>query len=193
MSRTCYVLHPGVCPECQSSFISGILDRVAPCFQDLVEELAAPHWYVDRKGETPPGKKEYYQLPIYNYHKVWTSDFCISHELTLCDWYILSMSEKCVHLTILACCGLHEALRLCEQLAQGFLSSPYTATYYQLAQRHPEVPRMTEKQREALRLYNALALSERLRMDMMLQPGDIQLLSNHTQLHTRSAFVDYPV
>ena len=52
---------------------------------------------------------------------------------------------------------------------------------------------MTEKQREALRLYNALALSERLRMDMMLQPGDIQLLSNHTQLHTRSAFVDYPV
>ena len=103
------------------------------------------------------------------------------------------MSKKCVHPTVLACCELHEALRFCEPYAQGFLSSPYTATYYQLAQRHPEVPRMTEKQREALRLYNALALSERLRMDMMLQPGDIQLLSNHTQLHTRSAFLDYPV
>ena len=52
---------------------------------------------------------------------------------------------------------------------------------------------MTEKQYEALRLFNALALSDKLRLDLMLQPGDIQLLSNHTQLHTRSAFVDYPV
>ena len=77
--------------------------------------------------------------------------------------------------------------------AQGFLSSPYTATYYTLAQRHPEVPLLTPKQHEALRLYNALALSDRLRLDLMLQPGDIQLLSNHTQLHTRSAFIDYPV
>ena len=76
---------------------------------------------------------------------------------------------------------------------QGFLSSPYTATYYTLAQRHPEVPLLTQKQHEALRMYNALALSDRLRLDLMLQPGDIQLLSNHTQLHTRSAFIDYPV
>ena len=38
--------------------------------QDLVEELTKPHWYVDRKGETPPGKKEFYQLPIFNYYKV---------------------------------------------------------------------------------------------------------------------------
>ena len=38
--------------------------------QDLVEELVAPHWYVDRKGETPPGKKEFYKQPIFNYHQV---------------------------------------------------------------------------------------------------------------------------
>ena len=55
------------------------------------------------------------------------------------------------------------------------------------------MPRMTEKQYEALRLYNALALSDKLRLDLMLQPGDIQLLSNHTQVHTRSAYVDHPV
>lgn len=36
-----------------------------------MEELAGPHWYVDRKGETPPGKKEYYQLPIFNNHQAW--------------------------------------------------------------------------------------------------------------------------
>ena len=55
------------------------------------------------------------------------------------------------------------------------------------------MPRLTDAQQEALRLYNALAVSDRLRMDIMLQPGDIQLLSNHTQLHTRSAFVDHEV
>ena len=56
-----------------------------------------------------------------------------------------------------------------------------------------QVPRLTDLQKEALRLYNALALSDRLRMDIMLAPGDIQLLSNHTQLHTRSAFTDHEV
>lgn len=38
--------------------------------QDLVEELTKPQWYIDRKGEIPPGKQEYYQLPIFNYFKV---------------------------------------------------------------------------------------------------------------------------
>jgi len=39
----------------------------------------------------------------------------------------------------------------------GYLSTSYTATYYELAQRHPEVPRLTELQREAVRHFNALA------------------------------------
>ncbi|KAK9919027.1 hypothetical protein WJX75_008803 [Coccomyxa subellipsoidea] len=110
--------------------------------KDLVEELTKPQWWVDRKGEIPPGKKEYFQLPIFHYYK-------------------------------------------------GYLSSPYLPTYYELAQRHAEVPRLSGKQVEAIRLYNALALSDKLRLDILLQPGDIQLLSNHTQLHTRSAFVDH--
>ena len=38
--------------------------------QDLVEELSKQQWYADRKGENPPGKKQYYQLPIFNYFKV---------------------------------------------------------------------------------------------------------------------------
>lgn len=35
--------------------------------------------------------------------------------------------------------------------------------------------------------------SDELRLDCFLQPGDIQLLNNHTCLHTRGAFVDHPV
>ena len=41
--------------------------------QDLVEELAGPNWYLDRKGEVPAGEKPYFRLPILNYHEVrWT-------------------------------------------------------------------------------------------------------------------------
>jgi hypothetical protein len=42
-----------------------------------------------------------------------------------------------------------------------------------------------------MELFNQLARSDELRQDHMLQPGEIELLSNHTQLHTRAAFEDY--
>ena len=42
-------------------------------------------------------------------------------------------------------------------------------------------------------LFNEIASSDALRMDSMLQPGDVQLLNNHTQLHTRAEFGDFPV
>jgi hypothetical protein len=37
----------------------------------------------------------------------------------------------------------------------------YNATYYELAQRHPEVPRLTAKQKEALAMFAALAQVDR--------------------------------
>jgi hypothetical protein len=37
-----------------------------------------------------------------------------------------------------------------------------------------------------------LARSDELRLDMTFQPGDIQLLNNHTVLHWRTGFVDWP-
>lgn len=42
-----------------------------------------------------------------------------------------------------------------------------------------------------MELFNQLAASDELRMDHLLQPGEIQVLSNHTQLHTRAAFEDW--
>eukprot|EP00884_Botryococcus_braunii_P012120 jgi/Botrbrau1/20909/Bobra.0135s0040.1 len=74
---------------------------------------------------------------------------------------------------------------------EGFLSVAFYATYYELAQRHVEVPRLTETQKEALRVFSALVGSDRLRLDLSLQPGDLQLLCNHNLVHTRSAFTDY--
>jgi hypothetical protein len=76
---------------------------------------------------------------------------------------------------------------------QGYLSINYSDNYYLLSQRFPEVPRLTQQHYEAMALFNKLAASQELRLEMILQPGDIQLLNNHTCLHYRSAFEDYPV
>jgi alpha-ketoglutarate-dependent taurine dioxygenase len=73
------------------------------------------------------------------------------------------------------------------------LSVAFSATYYELSQRHPEVPRLTEDQKEAIRVFSALVNSDRLRLDLSLEPGDIQLVYNHNMVHTRSAFTDHEV
>lgn len=69
----------------------------------------------------------------------------------------------------------------------------YENGFIQSAQRHPEVPRLTEDQLEAIEVFDGLASSDALRMDYVLQPGDIQLLHNHQIIHTRSEYVDFEV
>lgn len=75
---------------------------------------------------------------------------------------------------------------------KGGLSINYSDNYYHLSQRHADVPRLTQQHYEAMALFNEIASSDALRMDYMLQPGDVQLLNNHTQLHTRAKFEDFP-
>lgn len=62
---------------------------------------------------------------------------------------------------------------------KGYLSVNYSENYFHLSQRHPEVPKFTPAHYEAMEMFTALASSDELRLDGVLQPGDIQLLSNH--------------
>ena len=41
-------------------------------------------------------------------------------------------------------------------------------------------------------MFEEVAFSPALRLDWVLRPGDVQLLSNHTALHSRQGFVDDP-
>lgn len=75
---------------------------------------------------------------------------------------------------------------------QGKLSALYTRTYIKSARRFPEVPPLTEKQIAALDLFDGLAESPDITLHMTFQPGDIQLVHNHTMLHDRTAFEDWP-
>jgi Taurine catabolism dioxygenase TauD, TfdA family len=60
------------------------------------------------------------------------------------------------------------------------------------AQRFPEARRLTPEDIEALEMLAELAGDPELRLDMNLMPGDIQCLHNHTILHARSAYEDWP-
>lgn len=45
---------------------------------------------------------------------------------------------------------------------------------------------------QAIKVFEELALSDDLRLDWVLRPGDVQLLSNHVALHSRQGFMDDP-
>jgi Taurine catabolism dioxygenase TauD, TfdA family len=75
---------------------------------------------------------------------------------------------------------------------QGHISAIYSGTYIRSAQRFAEVPRLTKEDIEALEMFDDLANDKELRLDMELRQGDIQFVHNHTCLHDRTAFVDWP-
>jgi hypothetical protein len=76
--------------------------------------------------------------------------------------------------------------------AEGRLRTFYHSDYFRSAQRHADVPRFTALEQALLDLYESIAAEPALHLDMELQPGDVQLLSNHTILHARTAYEDDP-
>jgi hypothetical protein len=75
---------------------------------------------------------------------------------------------------------------------EGFLSAIYQRQYVDSAQRFSDAPRLSPAQVEALDMFDALANDSRLHLFMEFRPGDVQLVHNHTMLHDRTAFVDWP-
>ena len=75
---------------------------------------------------------------------------------------------------------------------EGYLTALYQRQYVDSAQRFPEAPRLSPTQVEALDLFDSLANDPRLHMFMEFSPGDVQLVHNHTLLHDRTSFVDWP-
>ncbi len=74
----------------------------------------------------------------------------------------------------------------------GLLSTVYQRSYIESARRFSEVPPLTPKQIEALDLFDELANHPALHFQMELQAGDLQLVHNHTLMHDRTAFADWP-
>jgi hypothetical protein len=74
----------------------------------------------------------------------------------------------------------------------GYVSVLYSRLHIGSAQRFAEARRLTAEDIEALDMLGELAGDPELRLDMNFMPGDIQFLHNHTILHARSAYEDWP-
>jgi hypothetical protein len=73
----------------------------------------------------------------------------------------------------------------------GLLTTIYNRTYINSARRFVKAP-LAPQQKEALDLFDALANDSTLNLGMTLESGDVQLVHNHTLLHDRTAFEDWP-
>jgi len=75
--------------------------------------------------------------------------------------------------------------------ANGKLRTFYHSDYFRSVTRHTDVPAFTELEQQLFDTYEAIAAEPGMYLDMDLQPGDIQLLSNHTNLHARTEYEDF--
>jgi hypothetical protein len=73
-------------------------------------------------------------------------------------------------------------------LRDGKLTSHYSLTFIEAAQLAPDVPKLTDAQREAIDLL--MQTAEDLCFEMTLQPGDLQLINSHVTYHGRTPFED---
>jgi len=71
---------------------------------------------------------------------------------------------------------------------QGHLTVFYQRQYIDSAQRFEDAPRLSDKHIEALDLFDSLANDSSLHFSMQLEPGDMQFVYNHSQLHDRTGF-----
>ena len=64
-------------------------------------------------------------------------------------------------------------------------------TYYETAERHPGVEKLTKDQDEALDLLLDVAHRPGISHNFLMRPGDIQFANNYSVLHSRSTYDDW--
>lgn len=70
----------------------------------------------------------------------------------------------------------------------GKFTSHYSQTFIDAAELACDIPKLSEQQREALALLRRYA--QELCLEMVLEPGDLQLINSHVTYHGRTPFED---
>jgi hypothetical protein len=94
------------------------------------------------------------------------------------QWYYAHLGEDLPSATSLF--ALHE----------GKLNFRYLRQYIELGHEVREQP-LSDVEIEALDILDSIIQMPELRLDMMLEPGDIQFANNHLILHSRTSFEDF--
>lgn len=74
----------------------------------------------------------------------------------------------------------------------NLLSTYFVGRYIESASRFKEARPLTAKHAEAMKQFEDLTNDPAIHMNMEFNPGDVQLVYNHTLLHDRTAFIDWP-
>jgi len=75
-------------------------------------------------------------------------------------------------------------------VTEGYFAVRGASSTIKRAQQLPNVPKLTEAQKEAIAYYQELAGELSLFIDW--QPGDVSFVMNHVALHARTAYEDWP-
>ncbi len=78
------------------------------------------------------------------------------------------------------------------QWVKGRLLTYYSGAHMRGVANFPELPQIDKQQIEAMQLVDELANDPAIHLRMDLQQGDIQFINNHTVLHSRTSYEDYP-
>lgn len=85
----------------------------------------------------------------------------------------------------------HLPIQPCVYSVDGGLKTFYHSEYYRSAERFDDVV-IDAEQRAVMDLYDALCMDDSFHLDMWLEPGDMQFISNHTVVHSRTEYEDWP-
>ena len=75
---------------------------------------------------------------------------------------------------------------------EGYLTCLYQRNYINSAQRFDQAPKLTPQQKQTLDLLDEIVNDPAIHLEMRLRPGDMQFVYNHSLLHDRTGFVDWP-
>ncbi len=73
----------------------------------------------------------------------------------------------------------------------GDLRTFYHSEYFRSASRHPEIGPLDPITQRTLDLYDQIAADPDVHLDMWLERGDMQFVSNHANVHARTEYEDY--
>ena len=74
---------------------------------------------------------------------------------------------------------------------KGYFAANFLRVLIERAHANPDLPEMTDRQREALDFLESVAAEPEMHVTFRQEPGDILFLNNWVTLHRRTAFEDY--
>ena len=75
---------------------------------------------------------------------------------------------------------------------KNYLTVMYQRQYIESAQRFSGAPKLTPDKIQALDLFDQIANQPDINLEMSLEPGDMLFIHNHSLLHDRKGFTDWP-